>query len=1536
MTLLLPLALLCVAVALLSAVSTFGIGRWKQLGFVKISLLVLGPVADAVLAYYFLDWCSVSGITLWAGAFSFGVISHVLLQPLLVPQRLVVWRLATQNILRRRRQAALLMAGLIIASAIITSSMVVGDSLDATVRYEVEGSWGETDITISGFDLAIGERVVLSEELANNLWEGVQQHPDLSQTLLGQQQGLVASVSIAVEDASLTGITWMAMNNTIDAENVWPELGSSSKGIRYADLYESNLFTTQTHVAVNQVLADELSLSVGDELDIGWYVTQDNARKRVEASVNVQFIVANEGQGASAGTQSPAIFTDLSTAQSLQKLNGSINSLYYAVDDAYDDAGNIESILDDVELLLDQFIQAKDVGLELDLDEGTKSMTLTSSKGLGRISGDLVRGLRGNLSDISPGSTLMEVLQVPMIELTEDDQQILTLADSEISQLSSGLRGLWHFSPSGAGFQINGSGDAWVWRVDEGQIAHDFTLDSSGEYGLIATDEGLVVGFEREVDTERWAWYESEGEMVSVTHDESGWWALEQMEDFFKLHSFSLDFEQHAVTNLSITLPSTVLSTQLHYNGDLFLQVEGLLSSNRFQSPVSEISFTPFNSSSEWPVPEIESATVPLHGSCDGVASITLLSENHWCTVSNGLIQWDSTTGDVESLRIPIVSAAGGLGVLPQLFLAFGGEQSPALVEQGEVLFSQRLNELNLSVSESEVWVKGLIPYAFGDNTAYRLTFNGTYSDLEGMESLSQLDSVILGLLSLEDGEILASAGEDERSMVIVSATEQWSDNVSDSLTSWLDQNSNSSDANLEIRAVKVEAAAIAAESSGVLAAMFLVFGTFTIAAGILLVLTIVMMLAEARRSELGTMRALGVSQSDVRALAVQEGIILSSLASLMGSLIGIILAWFISIGFDNMFSSVGSNQFTFAWEWNSLFAGAVWGFLLAVFTLWVSAFWTSKLNIIHALKGGRMARSEGIPWFLLLLQILAFGGVSLSLLMLLVLGMDSGFAYFLWVVSGVLALFVIVPFFTWELPVFLRARSGFWQRLHRNASRNTLAMIGASLLIWTVGLSSLDPVRKGMEADELSFIVLGLVEVFAGVLLLTSAAPVMVKRIGKSKILTRRWGPVLPVSLAYPLATPVRTAVVMGMFSITVFSVIVLGGYAEQFDNYTSSFVEDAEGEYELLLTGSRSSPIELSENISEWNLSSNFESSIDSVARVHRGEVFLEDAEGERMPYVIRGFDDAFAQHGGLPLYTWDSSLGTNELEVWNVVSSREDLVLLDASFGLEAITDGSGLSTLSFSIGDSISLIDISNPGNTRFVKVAGFLEQSSYLFSAGVWMNDDLVVEQFDGRLTRMYVSVSDEAQPSSSFEDNSVGDFSPTGKSKDVRLATAELESELTPLLNAEGVQVSVISDEVMLLQTLVLALLGIFEGYLALGLIVGIAGIGVVTVRSVSERTKSIGILRALGYRQNMVLLSFFIEVSWVSVLGMCNGILVAIGFHRALYTAFWKDQGASFSLPIDSILLVFIGGWVLVLLATFVPIRRAAKTPASAALRES
>ena len=140
----------------------------------------------------------------------------------------------------------------------------------------------------------------------------------------------------------------------------------------------------------------------------------------------------------------------------------------------------------------------------------------------------------------------------------------------------------------------------------------------------------------------------------------------------------------------------------------------------------------------------------------------------------------------------------------------------------------------------------------------------------------------------------------------------------------------------------------------------------------------------------------------------------------------------------------------------------------------------------------------------------------------------------------------------------------------------------------------------------------------------------------------------------------------------------------------------------------------------------------------------------------------------------------------------------------------------------------------------------MEQSSYLFSPGVWINSDVAEEQFDARLTRMYVSLSDEVQPSDNFDSSQVQTLSAAGKTAELRIASAELAEHLEEKLNDEGASVSVISDDVILIQSLVIAILGIFEGYLALGLIVGIAGIGVVTVRSVSERRKTIGILLSL------------------------------------------------------------------------------------------
>ena len=56
---------------------------------------------------------------------------------------------------------------------------------------------------------------------------------------------------------------------------------------------------------------------------------------------------------------------------------------------------------------------------------------------------------------------------------------------------------------------------------------------------------------------------------------------------------------------------------------------------------------------------------------------------------------------------------------------------------------------------------------------------------------------------------------------------------------------------------------------------LFLIFGSFVIFSGILLVMNIFVMLADERKSEMGMARAIGMQRNDLRVLFVQEGALL-------------------------------------------------------------------------------------------------------------------------------------------------------------------------------------------------------------------------------------------------------------------------------------------------------------------------------------------------------------------------------------------------------------------------------------------------------------------------------------------------------------------------------------------------------------------------------------------------------------------------------------------------------------------------------------
>jgi putative ABC transport system permease protein len=1019
-------------------------------------------------------------------------------------------------------------------------------------------------------------------------------------------------------------------------------------------------------------------------------------------------------------------------------------------------------------------------------------------------------------------------------------------------------------------------------------------------------------------------------EMAAVAATSDGWAALGVGDDHLALLTFDGELTLLSTTDLTITLPSTVLSYELVVDDQLYLAVEGLLTTETYASALSPIAFAAIDAS-QWP--EASVAPQPsLIEACNGGPAVEVPTGHLWCTNDEGLLIINLSTGHIESLRLPVLSDAPGFGKYPQMVLAFGGENATLSVDQGSILTSQRLALLGLNESEHSLMVTGLLPYAYGNDSATSLQSTGLYTALPGFEQLADLDAVVLGLVNLRDAETLALAGEDDRSILMFSGPDFTSEEAPsvERLRAWFDQQSTAEDIHLQTRAVQLEAAEQAEASSGVLSAMFLVFGTFTIAAGVLLSLTIIMLLADVRRKELATARALGLKQSDARAMFVLEGTTIALLSGGLGSLLGLGLAWVISVGFTTIFQSVGAQSFAFAWTMDSFLAGWIWGALLSMLLLTIMATYNAQLNIVRALKGARAQIVNGVPWGVFLVQIVGFGGLALCGASLLLLGTSNGLSYVLYVGAGVGLILLLTPLVTWQLPVWLSR--GQRTRWVRHAARNTLGAIGVLFLVWTLALAPVDPVRNSMEANELAFIVLGLFQVLSGVLVLTSWAPLAVQSLSKRALFGG--GPVRAVALAHPLAHPVRTAVVMGMFSITMFSVVVLSGYTEQFDSYSSDFVEEAEGEFELLLTSSRSRPITLGANTADWEVNQTLLTNIDAVGAVYRAPVHLQDESGERMPYLLRGVDDGFIAHGGLPLHAWDEALGSTSEEAWISIGTFNDIVFLDASFGLESTADGTTLVPLQFSIGDSILLIDFSNPQNTKEVRVGGFLKQSSYIFSPGVWVHAPVVEEQFGGEITRMYVSVSPQA--TAQTEAFARASLSPQGKSVDERRAAAELEDGLDRELASMNINVQTVAEEIMVIQSLVLAILSLFEGYLALGLLVGVAGIGVVTVRNVSERRRTVGMLRAIGFRQRDVLRMFSTEVSWVAVLGMLNGLCIGYGFHVVLYNAVWKDEGVAFAFPWASTVGLFLAGWLVVLMATAVPVRSASRIPPSAALRSS
>jgi putative ABC transport system permease protein len=129
----------------------------------------------------------------------------------------------------------------------------------------------------------------------------------------------------------------------------------------------------------------------------------------------------------------------------------------------------------------------------------------------------------------------------------------------------------------------------------------------------------------------------------------------------------------------------------------------------------------------------------------------------------------------------------------------------------------------------------------------------------------------------------------------------------------------------------------------------------------------------------------------------------------------------------------------------------------------------------------------------------------------------------------------------------------------------------------------------------------------------------------------------------------------------------------------------------------------------------------------------------------------------------------------------------------------------------------------------------------------------------------------------------------------------------------------------------------LIQGFMALGLLVGVAALGVISARSVVERRQQIGVLRAIGFQPEMVRRTLLLESSFVAVSAVLigTGLGLVMGYN-VIADAREQPSWAGIALTVPWVNLgVIFGSVVLAALATtFLPAIRASRVYPAEALR--
>jgi putative ABC transport system permease protein len=711
----------------------------------------------------------------------------------------------------------------------------------------------------------------------------------------------------------------------------------------------------------------------------------------------------------------------------------------------------------------------------------------------------------------------------------------------------------------------------------------------------------------------------------------------------------------------------------------------------------------------------------------------------------------------------------------------------------------------------------------------------------------------------------------------------------------------------LEVSTDKKETLEAADLAGSALTTMFVGFGLFSIAAGILLIFLIFVMLAAARKSEMGMARAVGTRRNQLIQMFLFEGVVYDLMAAIVGVALGILVTYAIA---GVMASVIQGSPIDIRVhvEPRSLAVAFTLGILVTFATVAISAWRVSRLNIVRAI------RDIPEPVFRRVGRGMLATGVAVGIFGLLIF------------VTGIGAKQGAPLYLGFALVIIGLALIARWRGVRE---RPVFTVAGIALLTWSLLPTSVfesifgDEVKMGIEM----FFLAGVMMVLGAVWLVIYNLDVILRILAGVLGRLKSAAPVLRAAMAYPMKNRMRTGLTIAMFSLVIFTIVfmsvVIGANTAVLSD-SDSFA----GGYDIMANVSYINPItDIQQAMADKGFNPDEFQAIAGYSTIPLKirQANMEGDEGEFKDYALNAVDDVYLDTNTFEFALMAPSYNGREFnsaaDVWRAVKDTPGLAVISADSVPSRQSFGVSIGGAQFTVRDVYLedkaldgpiQVQVREPytGTETELTVIAVLDAVS--FNYGVYTSQGTISQVWPAAIpTTTYLFKLSEGVDAGDMAD--------------------KLESKFS----VNGLQATSIKELLHEISRTSFTINTLLQGFMSLGLVVGIAALGVISTRAVVERRHEIGIMRAIGFKRSSVQAAFLLESSIVAILGIIIGSVLALACSYQVLNDM-KDtiENLKFQMPWVELAIVAGVAWVASMLMTIIPAWQASKIYPAEALR--